>query len=60
VAAPGGPANIAWSYPASLPGTEGLTGLIAFYDERVDVAVETILMIVLELVRSGHVSPKRF
>jgi uncharacterized protein (DUF427 family) len=42
VATSGGPANIAWSYPAPLPGMEGLTGLIAFYDGRVDVAVEGV------------------
>ncbi|MEV0531035.1 DUF427 domain-containing protein [Kitasatospora sp. NPDC050463] len=31
---------IAWSYPAPLPGMEALTGLIAFYQERVDIDVE--------------------
>ncbi|MEV6978370.1 DUF427 domain-containing protein [Kitasatospora sp. NPDC093806] len=31
---------VAWSYPAPLPGMEALAGLIAFYQERVDIAVE--------------------
>ncbi|MEU1507623.1 DUF427 domain-containing protein [Kitasatospora sp. NPDC005748] len=32
--------SIAWSYPVPLSGMEALTGLIAFYQERVDIDVE--------------------
>ncbi|MFJ9948598.1 DUF427 domain-containing protein [Kitasatospora sp. NPDC091207] len=31
---------IAWSYPVPLRGMEALTGLIAFYQERVDIDVD--------------------
>ncbi|MFE2724166.1 DUF427 domain-containing protein [Kitasatospora sp. NPDC059327] len=31
---------VAWSYPVPLPGMEALAGLIAFYQERVDIDVD--------------------
>ncbi|MGW4809410.1 DUF427 domain-containing protein [Kitasatospora sp. NPDC004272] len=38
--APDGGEAVAWSYPEPLPGMEALAGLIAFYQERVQLAVE--------------------
>jgi uncharacterized protein (DUF427 family) len=32
--------NIAWSYPTPIPGAEEIGGLIAFYNDRVDLHVE--------------------
>jgi uncharacterized protein (DUF427 family) len=32
--------DLAWSYPAPIPASEGIAGLIAFYDDRVDVHVD--------------------
>ena len=32
--------DLAWSYPTPLPESEGIAGLVAFYDERVDVTVD--------------------
>jgi uncharacterized protein (DUF427 family) len=34
--------DIAWSYPTPLPESEGVAGLIAFYDEKVDVYVDGV------------------
>jgi uncharacterized protein (DUF427 family) len=36
-------ADIAWSYPTPLPESERVAGLIAFYDEKVDVYVDGVL-----------------
>jgi len=33
-------ANIAWSYPAPLPESERVAGLIAFYNEKVDLYID--------------------
>jgi uncharacterized protein (DUF427 family) len=33
-------ADVAWSYPTPLPESERIAGLIAFYDDRVTVAVD--------------------
>jgi uncharacterized protein (DUF427 family) len=35
-------ADLAWSYPTPLPESEGVAGLIAFYDEKVDVTVDGV------------------
>jgi uncharacterized protein (DUF427 family) len=35
--------DIAWSYPTPLPESERVAGLIAFYDEKVDVYVDGVL-----------------
>ncbi len=32
--------DVAWSYPDPLPDVEPIRGLVAFYDERVDVSVD--------------------
>jgi uncharacterized protein (DUF427 family) len=32
--------DVAWSYESPLPGAEGIAGLVAFYDERVEVTVD--------------------
>lgn len=32
--------DVAWSYESPLPGAEGIAGLVAFYDERVEVMVD--------------------
>jgi uncharacterized protein (DUF427 family) len=34
--------NLAWSYPAPLPESEKIAGLIAFYDEKVDLWVDDV------------------
>lgn len=34
--------NVAWSYEDPIPGAEGIAGLLAFYDSKVDVAVEPV------------------
>ena len=35
--------DLAWSYPTSLPESQKVAGLIAFYDEKVDVYVDGVL-----------------
>jgi uncharacterized protein (DUF427 family) len=35
-------ANLAWCYPAPLPESQKIAGLIAFYDEKVDVFVDGV------------------
>ena len=35
--------DVAWSYPAPLPESQRIAGLIAFYDEKVDVYVDGTL-----------------
>lgn len=35
--------DIAWSYPTPLPESERVAGLVAFYDEKVDVYVDGVL-----------------
>jgi uncharacterized protein (DUF427 family) len=32
--------DVAWSYESPLRGAEGIAGLVAFYDERVEVTVD--------------------
>ena len=32
--------DIVWSYEAPIPEAEGITGLLCFYNERVDLAVD--------------------
>lgn len=32
--------DVAWSYESPLPGAAGIAGLVAFYDERVEVTVD--------------------
>ena len=32
--------DVAWSYESPIPGAEGIAGLMAFYDERVEVTVD--------------------
>ncbi len=32
--------DVAWSYESPIPGAEGIAGLVAFYDERVEVTVD--------------------
>jgi uncharacterized protein (DUF427 family) len=34
--------NVAWSYEDPIPGAAGIAGLLAFYDNQVDVAAEPI------------------
>jgi uncharacterized protein (DUF427 family) len=34
--------NLAWSYPAPLPESQKIAGLVCFYDERVDVHVDGV------------------
>ncbi|GAA1524676.1 DUF427 domain-containing protein [Actinomadura kijaniata] len=35
--------DLAWSYPTPLPESRGVDGLVAFYDEKVDVYVDGVL-----------------
>jgi uncharacterized protein (DUF427 family) len=35
--------DIAWSYRTPLPESQAIAGLIAFYDEQVDVYVDGVL-----------------
>ena len=35
--------DLAWSYPAPLPESQKLAGLIAFYDEKLDIEVDGVL-----------------
>ncbi|HEY7631641.1 MAG TPA: DUF427 domain-containing protein [Thermoleophilaceae bacterium] len=35
--------DLAWSYPLSLPESQKVAGLVAFYDEKVDVYVDGVL-----------------
>lgn len=35
--------DLAWSYPAPLPESEKVAGLIAFYDEKLDIEVDGVL-----------------
>jgi uncharacterized protein (DUF427 family) len=37
-----GAVDVAWSYPDPLPDARQLAGLIAFYDEKVDVTVDSV------------------
>jgi uncharacterized protein (DUF427 family) len=34
--------NLAWSYPTPLPESQKIAGLIAFYDDKVDVFVDGV------------------
>lgn len=34
--------DVAWSYPGPLPESERIAGLIAFYDEKVDIWVDGV------------------
>jgi uncharacterized protein (DUF427 family) len=34
--------DLAWSYPTPLPESEGIAGLVCFYDEKVDVFVDGV------------------
>jgi uncharacterized protein (DUF427 family) len=34
--------NLVWSYPTALRESEQIAGLVAFYDERVDVTVDGV------------------
>ena len=34
--------NLAWSYPTPLPESERIAGLIAFYNEKVDLFVDGV------------------
>jgi uncharacterized protein (DUF427 family) len=36
----GEPTDVAWSYPTPLPESEGVAGLVCFYDDRVRVLVD--------------------
>ena len=36
-------ADLAWSYPTPLPESQKIAGLVAFYDEKVDVYVDGVL-----------------
>jgi uncharacterized protein (DUF427 family) len=35
--------DLAWSYPTTLPESQKIAGLVAFYDEKVDVYVDGVL-----------------
>jgi uncharacterized protein (DUF427 family) len=35
--------DLAWSYPAPLPESQKVAGLIAFYDEKIDIEVDGVL-----------------
>ena len=35
-------ADLAWTYPTPLPESQRIAGLIAFYDEKVDVTVDGV------------------
>ena len=37
-----GEENLVWEYEAPLPDAAGLEGLVAFYDDRVDVIVDGV------------------
>jgi uncharacterized protein (DUF427 family) len=32
--------NLAWSYPTPLPKSQGIAGLVAFYNEKVDLFID--------------------
>ena len=32
--------NIVWSYPTPLPESEGIAGMVSFYNEKVDLYVD--------------------
>ena len=34
--------DLAWSYPAPLPESQKIAGLIAFYNEKLDIEVDGI------------------
>lgn len=34
--------NLAWSYPTPLPESEGIAGLIAFYNEKLDISIDGV------------------
>jgi uncharacterized protein (DUF427 family) len=38
-------ADLAWSYPTPLPESQKIAGLVAFYDEKVDVYVDGVLQL---------------
>jgi uncharacterized protein (DUF427 family) len=38
-----GDVDLAWSYPSPLPESQRIAGLVAFYDEKVDVYVDGVL-----------------
>jgi uncharacterized protein (DUF427 family) len=38
-----GQADLAWSYPTPLPESERVAGLVAFYNERLDIYVDGVL-----------------
>ena len=38
-----GQADLAWSYPAPLPESHKIAGLVSFYNERVDIYVDGVL-----------------
>jgi uncharacterized protein (DUF427 family) len=35
--------DVAWSYPAPLPESQKIAGLMAFYNEKVDLFVDGVL-----------------
>jgi uncharacterized protein (DUF427 family) len=35
--------DIAWTYPTPLPGCDKIAGLVAFYNEKVDLYVDSVL-----------------
>ena len=35
--------DIVWSYPTPLPESERVAGLVAFYNEKVDIYVDGVL-----------------
>ncbi|MFJ4620656.1 hypothetical protein [Streptomyces sp. NPDC088812] len=37
---PAGAPNVVWSHPAPLPAVGAVAGLLAFYDEAVDITVD--------------------
>jgi uncharacterized protein (DUF427 family) len=37
------PEDLAWSYPAPLPESQKVAGLIAFYDEKLDIEIDGVL-----------------
>jgi uncharacterized protein (DUF427 family) len=36
-------ADLAWSYPAPLPESQKIAGLVSFYNEKVDIYVDGVL-----------------
>ena len=38
-------ADLAWSYPAPLPESQKIIGLISFYNEKVDLYVDGVLQL---------------